>query len=370
LIVALFIVGATSTRKTNWDQLDEKYTFDRYLKEFGKSYADAHQYYFRKNIFDAKLKTILQHNKQATSWKKGLNQFTDRTHQEYSRLLGYSKSYAYKTHLDRQNRVDRALWSNLKQEIELPNWVDWRTAGIITAVKDQGDCGSCWTFGTAEVVESHWALATHQLADLSEQQILDCTPNPNSCGGTGGCNGGTPELAYQQLILTGGMASEWTYPYRSYQGAAFNCSYDLNTPKVAVLKNYTVLPSNEYTPVMNALAYIGPLAINVDASDWSDYETGVFTGCNATHPDIDHVVQLVGYGSDPQFGDFWLIRNSWSPVWGEQGYIRLIRSARVECGVDLSPSDGTGCSGGPPNVTVCGACGILYDVSFPVVDVE
>jgi len=105
----------------------------------------------------------------------------------------------------------------------------------------------------------------------------------------------------------------------------------------------------------------------VDASAWGEYETGVFDGCNATNPDIDHVVQLVGYGTDDVYGDYWLVRNSWSPKWGELGYIRIARSSNVTCGVDLRPQDGTGCNGGPSTVSVCGECAILYDVSYPVI---
>jgi len=115
-------------------------------------------------------------------------------------------------------------------------------------------------------------------------------------------------------------------------------------------------------PIMDHLATVGPLAVNVDASAWSSYETGIFNGCNQTNPDIDHVVQLVGYGDG-----YWLIRNSWSPTWGEKGYVRLYRGDRERCGVDLSPQDGTGCNGGPSTVTVCGNCGLWYDTSFPVI---
>jgi len=253
----------------------------------------------------------------------------------------------------------------------LPRHIDWRDKGIVSPVKDQGKCGSCWTFGTAVTIESYWALATGQLVSLSEQQILDCTPNPNQCGGTGGCEGGTAELAYETLIQIGGLSSEWTYPYRSYFGDDFACSFDKSkTPPQAMLTSYTTLPSNVYAPLLNAVATVGPIAISVDASAWSDYESGVFNGCNQTNPDINHAVQLVGYGTDPQYGDYWIVRNSWSPVWGDEGYLKIMRTSQIQCGTDLNPSDGTGCSGGPPTVTVCGTCGILYDSSYPTVSMS
>jgi len=128
------------------------------------------------------------------------------------------------------------------------------------------------------------------------------------------------------------------------------------------------LPSNKYNPIIAALATVGPLAINVDASAWSNYESGVFNGCNQTSPDINHVVQLVGYGTTKEDGDFWIVRNSWNPTFGEEGYIRLPRSTNGYCGIDTSPQDGTGCNGGPSSVEVCGPCGLWYDVSYPVVN--
>jgi len=250
---------------------------------------------------------------------------------------------------------------------DLPQNVDWRDKGIISPVKDQGRCGSCWSFATTEEVESYWALSTGRLHILSEQQILDCTPNPQHCGGTGGCDGGTYELAWDRIRVMGGLTSEWTYPYQSYYGAAFECRYTQFAPVVANVTQYVNLPVNEQDPILDHLANKGPLAISVDASSWAAYESGVFDGCNQTSPDIDHAVQLVGYGTDSTLGDYWLVRNSWSPSWGEDGYIKLKRTQEIICGIDTNPSDGDGCSGGPPTVKVCGTCGILFDGAFPVV---
>jgi len=238
--------------------------------------------------------------------------------------------------------------------------------GVVTAVKDQGDCGSCWTFATAETIESHYAIAKGPLWDLSEQQILDCTSNPDQCGGTGGCSGGTVEVAMASIIKDGGIASEWTYPYLSYTGTNFpTCGLNNTSPAVQI-SNYVVLPSNEYLPLMTAVATVGPIAISVDASSWQFYSTGVYNGCNQTNPDLDHAVQLVGYGTETG-GDYWLVRNSWSPAWGENGYIKLFRTSTVQCGTDTKPGDGDGCDGGPASVTVCGTCGILFDTVYPVI---
>jgi cathepsin L len=363
LFVASFFIFVLSFKKTQWSQLDN-YTFEDYLKEFGKSYSPK-ELEFRRQIFEEKLQAIRLHNSDPTStWKKGINKFSDRTNEEFRRLLGYDKVTGHSAWLERLGQQQETQAIDISN---LPTSVDWRTKNVISAVKDQGECGSCWSFGTAESIESYWALSTGQLGDLSEQQVLDCTPNPNACGGTGGCGGGIVELGYSQIIAMGGLSSEWTYPYRSWHGNNFpNCSYS-SSDNVGILKSFVNVPTNQYEPVLNALATVGPLAINVDASAWDSYESGVFTGCNMTAPDINHVVQLVGYGTDAQLGDYWIVRNSWTPAWGEDGYIRIHRSSQANCGTDSTPQDGTGCNDGPPQVQVCGECGILFDALYPIV---
>jgi len=362
-LAVLAVAGAT-----RWFELDE-YTFDKYITEFNKKYT-AREFPIRARIFQRHLEAIRQHNSNPSfTWKEGVNQFTDRTDQEFRRLLGYdmTKHLAYADHVA-QFRSEAQL--EAKEPSDLPSSVDWRNQSIITPVKNQGACGSCWTFGTTESIESFYALKYGKAAlpVLSEQEILDCTPNPNDCGGTGGCGGGTPELAMAQLIVLGGQTTEKDYPYKSGGGQDFKCHFDnKTTPPLARLTNFTVLPSNQYLPVLNAVATLGPMIINVDASAWSAYEEGVFNGCNQANPDIDHVVQLVGYGTDGSAGDYWLVRNSWAASWGERGYIRLKRMSTPQCGIDTNPQDGTGCNGGPAQVTVCGTCGILYDVSYPVI---
>ena len=117
---------------------------------------------------------------------------------------------------------------------------------------------------------------------------------------------------------------------------------------------------------MTAVAEIGPIAVSVDASSWHAYDSGIFNGCNQTQPDINHAVTLVGYGTENGQG-YWLVRNSWSASWGEAGYIKLHRGTDEEqnCGVDITPLDGSACAGQTDPVTTCGTCGILYDSAYP-----
>ena len=172
--------------------------------------------------------------------------------------------------------------------------------------------------------------------------------------------GGTAELAYTALRATG-QTSEWMYPYRSIHGQNFKCAFNrTETPRVANVTGYRKIPSNQYMPLMEVIGTIGPVSISVEAIHWSRYESGVFDGCNQTHPDIDHAVQLVGYGTEAESGKkYWLVRNSWSPQWGDAGYIKVLRTDNEEtrCGTDITPADGTGCAGGPKTQHVCGTCG-------------
>merc|ERR1712023_200555 len=128
------------------------------------------------------------------------------------------------------------------------------------------------------------------------------------------------------------------------------------------------LPSNKLEPLMRTLVEKGPIAVSVDASAWHKYKGGVFDGCSKLFPTLDHAVLLVGYGTDEKEGDYWLIRNTWGPTFGENGYIRIKRSKDEEshCGTDRHPEQGDGCDDSPKHQHVCGTCGILFDATFPM----
>jgi len=290
-----------------------------------------------------------------------VNQFTDQTNQEIAMLRGGKIAPLAHKRFSHANKH-----FNLQKNAFAGASVDWRNKGVISPVKDQGRCGSCWSFAAAETAESYYALKHGMVTILSEQQILDCTPNPNQCGGTGGCGGATAELAYQQIIAMGGLSSEWTYSYQSYFGDNGQCNFTRFQP-VAKISHYINLPSNMPGPILHHLMNTGPLAVSVDASTWGHYEGGVFDGCNQTNPDLDHAVQLVGFGTDPKHGDYWLIRNSWTPRWGEGGYIRIRRTSIERCGTDITPLDGDGCVNGSKTEYVCGTCGVLYDALYPLI---
>lgn len=341
IFFVIYIAGATK-----WYHLNE-YHFDAFREEFNKTYS-RWDYPVRREIFNDNLELIMKHNQDLNkTWKRGVNQFTDMTESELKQMLG--------------SRPGRKNQKKIIAHAGDPvSSIDWRTRGVVTAVKNQLQCGSCWAFAAAETLESSNAINTGHLEVLSEQQILDCTLNPMHCGGAGGCNGGTIEVAYDQIIKMGGLSSEWAYPYRSGYGESFVCNRTRSDP-VVNMSFYGSIKQNSYDSMTSVLSNMGPIAVSVDASSWFSYESGIFDGCDKENVDLDHAVQLVGMTDN-----YWLVRNSWGTSWGENGYIRLAKSSVVTCGVDKTPKDGDGCDNGPATETVCGTCGILYDGVLPL----
>jgi len=205
--------------------------------------------------------------------------------------------------------------------------VDWTTKGVVTGVKDQGQCGSCWTFGTTGGIEGVVALKKGHLTSLSEQQIVDCA---GSFGGAG-CNGGSNDIGFK-YAQSGGLCTEAAYPYTAKDGT---CNSKSCSPSAdSKVTGYVHVPHGDNG--LGAGVDLTPISIGIDADYWGSYKSGVFCGtCGTTR---DHAMLVVGYGTDATGGAYWKVKNSWGAGWGESGYIRLCRSKTDECGVS---DDGT-----------------------------
>jgi len=347
--------------RTSWKDLSS-YTFEQYVAEFDYNWTpNSSEWAAKKEIFDKELTRIQLHNSENKSWKEGVNKLTVLSKLEKQALKGRSKGANQK----HQPKFLKSANFAMKPVKDLPTSVDWRNQNIVSPVKDQGYCGSCWAFASTAVIESAVAKESGLLFDLSVQQIAMCSPNPQSCGGTGGCQGATAEIAFDYVAKSAGLYQEYQYPYLSYTGKDAECNAALGGRPKATISGFVQLPENNYTALMNAIATVGPIAVSVDAS-WSGYESGIWTQ-TPPQPDIDHAVTLVGYGEESG-QKYWLIRNSWSPSWGEKGYIRIARSDDDEnnCAMDMTPQDGTACAGDTTPVKVCGTSGVLYDSAYPI----
>jgi len=208
-----------------------------------------------------------------------------------------------------------------------PASVDWSTQSVLTPVKNQGQCGSCWAYSATEGIESYLAMNSGSLRELSEQQIISCDKTD------GGCNGGDLPTAWDYVKNAGGIVAESAYPDTSSSaGETGSCKKHQLSDKVASVSGFTwAVPectggsckNQDEDGLKAVLASKGPISVCVNAGSWDWYTGGVLGGsCSASYNDLDHCVQLVGYDTTAST-PFWKVRNSWASSWGENGFIRL-----------------------------------------------
>ncbi|XP_076817916.1 cathepsin O-like isoform X2 [Clavelina lepadiformis] len=271
--------------------------FEEYVAQFKKPYRKgSEEYLYRYKNFLATLQRIKQRNfdehkvlafgDNKTKAVYRVNKFSDLSQQEFrGTYLSHISSEG--THATDESKL--ILQSDVTQ---LPDKFDWRTANVITAVKNQGKCGSCWAFSTVETIESAWAIATKRPIVLSPQQVIDC----NSFGY--GCAGGNPHETLSWLNKTmEKLVPESVYPYHHSMGKCLN----ENMAKVYVgVDDYMfhgcskLCPSVERKMMIPALLKYGPLIVSVDATSWQDYMGGVIQH-HCSHDQPNHAVQVVGY---------------------------------------------------------------------------
>jgi len=235
-----------------------------------------------------------------------LNKFADWTAEEFSGLLGM-KGYVPKNLTDIPD-VPKADMSAAPQ-----TW-NWCSQGKCTAVKDQGQCGSCWAFATTENIESVYAIKGKGMPTLAPQQIVDCDT------GAAGCGGGDPAQAYRYVVQQGGLELEQFYPYRAVNG---RCAWNPAHVGAKITGEANGFGGSEAQMAANMASASGaPYSIIVDASSWQFYNGGILKTCGHN---IDHAVQAVGY----DLNSYWMVRNSWGRGWGESGFIRLAFGANT-----------------------------------------
>ena len=338
---AINLTNALNLRGDDWLS-NEWSKFVQYQKDFGKIYASLDELEVRYHYFKNTLFTIANHNlNKNQTFQMGLNQFSDLSPEEFQmRFLGGFKQ-SNVTSLSIGAGFGAASCSKFTGTPNklLPSMVDWTTLGKTTAVKDQGYCGSCWSFSAAEAIESAWAIKKGQLLTLSEQQLVDCSKKYGNMG----CNGGLMDSAFH-YVMDNGLCLESAYPYTSGKSSQAGTCQITCTPAVTISGCADTSPNNQI--VLKEAVSLGPvsIAIQADSKIFQSYTSGIITGtsCGQT---LDHGVVITGYGTGtPQENNvmYWKVRNSWSASWGEAGYVRIERSEKTNdagtCGIAMQPS--------------------------------
>ncbi|XP_065186397.1 digestive cysteine proteinase 1-like [Sycon ciliatum] len=295
--------------------------FRSFKAKHSKAYANAREHFERSCVYRASHHFVESSNRRNLGYRSELNHLADLFPAEKRRLRGLLPSTGTSYPAD-------TLWFEAANPAQtIPESRDWRIYGAVTSVKDQGICGSCWAFGVTGVIEGAYFIKHGRRTMLSEQSLIDCTWGVKNLG----CEGGLEVPAYQWIMNHGGIATSESYgPYLMQDG---KCNYANATIGTTISAYVRVRPHNE-TDLLLALME-QPVAVNIDAGheSFSYYASGVYyePKCHNKKSGLDHAVLAVGFGT-LNGDDYWLVKNSWSTHWGNNGYALMSRKNN-NCGV-------------------------------------
>ena len=321
LLATTFFAVCNAQTLLNENEIWSRFT--NFQEKFAKKYENVQELETRFSVFRENFRNIITHNADRNqSFTMGVNQFTDLTPEEFKAqmirgLKAPVGSYGCGT------------FSNSASGT--PASIDWRTKGAVTTVKDQGQCGSCWTFSSTGAMEGAWAISKGQLIDLAEQELVDCAGLKY---GSMGCNGGQMEGAFKFIIENGQCAAS-SYPYTAKDGTCHSCSAVAHATSCSDVK-----PNDQLSLKAAVAKQPVAVAIEADTKYFQSYSGGVLTS-SSCGTSLDHGVLAVGYGEE-NGQKYWLVKNSWGTSWGEQGYVKIGRSESTNdagiCGIAMDPS--------------------------------
>jgi len=313
--------------------------FEAWKKEHGKTYGSEGEHKEKFEVYQANVRMIDEHNKVHKDITLVVNKFADFTNEEFKNI------YTPKTFDLSRKRKPEFRHESVEVDVAKDGLKDWRTSGAVTRVKDQGQCGSCWSFSTTGSTEGIHAIKTGKLLQFSEQELVDCDTTQDH-----GCNGGLMDYAFNFIIANGGLDTEWDYPYTGAQGS---CNVAKEKRDKGSITGFEDVPVGDEQAMLKAVSQQPvSVAIEADTFPFQFYSTGVISTplCGTN---LDHGVLVVGYGTDNATGtdvDYWIVKNSWGAEWGDKGYLKIARHS--------SPLDAKG----------PGTCGIALSASYPVID--
>ncbi|XP_045805235.1 zingipain-2-like [Trifolium pratense] len=291
--------------------------------KYGRTYTNSSEMDKRYQIFKENLKYIVNFNNAGNnSYKLGLNPYSDLTSEEF---IATHTGLKVPRHLSSSKKGSNTIHFNLSDDV--PTKFDWREQGVVTDVKNQGNCGCCWAFSTVAAVEGIVKIKNGNLISLSEQQLLDCDEQSY------GCNGGYIETAFNSIIQSKGILRESDYPYKENDQT---CKLNGQIAAAAQITSFAHVTSNDEQQLLQAVVQ-QPVSVSIAVGkEFQSYQKGVYSGtCGRS---LNHAVTIVGYGVNEEGKKYWLVKNSWGESWGENGYIRVLREggeSKGQCGIAM-----------------------------------
>jgi len=337
-------VGGSSSIQANAIEESEHPEFFAWAKQHSKTYQSDDETMMRLEIWKKNDEFIQAHNSQEppSSYTLGHNHFSDLTldeYQEYNKLGSYSPGMMTPSRPRSYESV--ATVSKLRKNrrmSDVPDSLDWVEKGAIVPVKNQGMCGSCWAFSAIVAIEGAHFLDTGNLTSLSEQELVDCDKLDMGCGG------GLMDNAFLFDENSTGICSEEDYPYAMHKRWLRGCASEKGecVPVEHTRVKTFIDVENTVDALVEAISKQPvSVAIEADKQSFQFYKSGVYDDPECGQ-ELDHGVAAVGYGTSEDGKDYFKVRNSWGPSWGDEGYILISRSTDVQvngtCGILSFPS--------------------------------
>jgi len=302
--------------------VDYQSAFNNFKAKYNRVYANAAEEQSRLEIFSYHLDFVNSWDANAKGFSVAINSFADLSLEEFSSIyngMNITREYDVSVH-SKPSPVQTEGYT-----------VDWVSKGAVTGIKNQGQCGSCWSFSTTGSTEGVHFLSTGKLVSLSEQNLVDCS----TAEGNDGCNGGLMDDAFQYIIKNHGIDTEASYPYTA---TGPNACHFKAADVGATISSYHDVVSGSESDLLTAVTK-NPTSVAIDASHTSFqlYSSGVYYEPACSTSQLDHGVLAVGYGTDGT-KDYWYVKNSWGTDWGMAGYFWMSKDKNNNCGIATAAS--------------------------------
>jgi len=317
LILLVLVVAVTA-----FSEAEYRANFEDFKVKYGKTYLEAEENH-RYSVFKQTLDFVSSWDAEAKGFSVGINKFADLTSEEFVALYNGLRITKQYTPPPQTPHVDTGVTGDI---------VNWVNKGAVTGIKNQGQCGSCWSFSATGSMEGSRFISNGQLISLSEQNLVDCS----TAQGNQGCNGGLMDQAFQYVIQNGGIDTEASYPYTAT--GPNQCQYQASN-SAGTISSFQDVSSGDENALATAVNQ-QPVSVAIDASQpsFQSYTSGVYYEPNCSSTQLDHGVLAVGYGTDDSGTAYWIVKNSWGTDWGMSGYILMSRNQNNNCGIATSAS--------------------------------